>query len=40
LGNQRKRENFEDLGVEGRTILKTDLQEIVWEHGLHLSDSG
>jgi len=30
---------LKDLGVDGRIILKTDLQAVVWVRGLDWSDS-
>jgi len=31
LGNLRERTHLSDLGVDGRIILKTGLQELGWE---------
>ena len=35
-GNLRERDNLEDLGIDGRTNYKTDLQEIGWEEWTRL----
>jgi hypothetical protein len=32
--NLRERDHLEDAGVDERIILKMDLQEVGWEHGL------
>jgi hypothetical protein len=31
VGNERNRDNLEDLGIDGRKNYKTDLQEIGWD---------
>ena len=36
----RKRDHMEDPGVDGRIVLKTDLQEVGEGGGLNWSDSG
>jgi hypothetical protein len=33
-GSLREGEHVEDLGIDGRIILKMDLQEVGWGHGL------
>jgi len=39
VGNLRARDHWEDSGVDGRIILKMDLQEVGWGNRLDRSDS-
>jgi len=39
-GDLRVKDHLEDLGGDGKIILKTDLQKVKWGHGLDISGSG
>jgi hypothetical protein len=34
-GDLREGDHLGDLGVDGKKILKLDLQGVAWVHGLH-----